>query len=118
MTIATPITNIGNKASGAIDSGIAAAERTADRVVESADSAIRATQRTAHNALGSLSSSVDDLRQAVPAAMHRAADSARHAGDSTVSYIRQEPVKSVLYAAAAGALVVALVNLFGRSRDY
>ena len=115
MNSNTSLSAISNKAGQAVDSGIAAAERTADRLTDSAEDALRITQRTAHNALGSLSSSVDELRHAVPAAMHRAADSARHAGDSTVSYIRHEPLKSVLVAAAIGALAVGLLAVFSRS---
>lgn len=38
-------------------------------------------------------------------------DDARRAGDNTVTYIKQEPVKSVLLAAATGAALMALVNL-------
>jgi len=41
---------------------------------------------------------------------------ASHAGDSVVKYIRREPVKSVLIAAAAGAALMALVDLMLRSR--
>jgi ElaB/YqjD/DUF883 family membrane-anchored ribosome-binding protein len=38
-------------------------------------------------------------------------DQAQRASDGTVSYIRDEPVKAVLIAAAAGAIVVALMGL-------
>lgn len=41
---------------------------------------------------------------------------ARDASDSTVTYIRAEPVKSVLIAAATGAALVTLISLFSRSR--
>jgi ElaB/YqjD/DUF883 family membrane-anchored ribosome-binding protein len=41
---------------------------------------------------------------------------ALHASDSTVSYIREEPVKSVLIAAATGAALMAVLALLGRSR--
>ena len=41
---------------------------------------------------------------------------ARQAGDSTVDYIRDEPVKSVVIAIAVGAALMALVALLGRSR--
>lgn len=116
MNSATPIGNFTHKTAQAIDQGIAAAERTADRLTDSAEDALRVTQRKAHNALGGLSSSVDELRQAVPAAMHRAADNARHARDTTAGYIRQEPIKSVLVAAAVGALAVGLLAVFGRSQ--
>ena len=37
--------------------------------------------------------------------------------DGTVGYIRDEPVKSVLIAAATGAVLMALVGLMGRSNS-
>ena len=42
---------------------------------------------------------------------------ARHASDRGVDHIREEPVKSVLIAAAAGAALMALIGLFTRSRS-
>lgn len=44
--------------------------------------------------------------------------SALHASDSTVNYIRQEPVKSMLFAAAAGVVPTGLLVLAGRSRRH
>jgi ElaB/YqjD/DUF883 family membrane-anchored ribosome-binding protein len=43
-------------------------------------------------------------------------DSALRAGDSTVLYIKDEPLKAVLIAAATGAALMALVGLLTRSR--
>jgi hypothetical protein len=39
-----------------------------------------------------------------------------HANDLTVAYIKREPVKSVLWAAAAGAAIVSIISLFSRAR--
>lgn len=44
-------------------------------------------------------------------------DRAHQASDSTVTYIKDEPVKAMLIAAAAGATLMALVGLLTRSRD-
>ncbi len=41
---------------------------------------------------------------------------AQHASDSTAHYIREEPVKSVLIAAATGAALMGVLALLGRSR--
>jgi ElaB/YqjD/DUF883 family membrane-anchored ribosome-binding protein len=38
-------------------------------------------------------------------------------GDSTVRYVKDEPVKSLLIAAATGAALVALIGLFSSRRD-
>lgn len=88
----------------------------------------------------SLDHAVQDLRHQVTPFLDRASDQvgaiARHgidslrdtshqlklkaerASDNTVSYIRHEPVKSVLIAAATGAALMVLVNLLTRSRTH
>lgn len=47
----------------------------------------------------------------------RLLDRAQLAQEGTVTYIRDEPVKAMLMAAAAGAALMALVGLLTRSRD-
>ena len=42
-------------------------------------------------------------------------DQAVRASDKTVGYIKDEPMKAMLIAAAAGAALMALVALLGRS---
>jgi ElaB/YqjD/DUF883 family membrane-anchored ribosome-binding protein len=44
-------------------------------------------------------------------------EKAMRASDSTAKYIRKEPVKSLLIAAAAGATLMALASLLMRSRN-
>lgn len=114
------------------------ADRTADQVADRADQAIRSTQRAANATLDSLAGSVQDARStAVPKLERLGADAealarrgieaakaraqqireqAEHTSEVTVSYIRDEPVKSVLIAAATGAALMALIALFSRSR--
>ncbi len=70
-----------------------------DFAAQATDRAVRTSRRA-----------VDALRQGSNALRERAI----HASDATAGHIRDEPVKSVLIAAAAGALLVALVNLVGR----
>jgi len=115
------------------------ANNLADQAASSADSAIGATQRTANEALSSLSDKVQDVRdQAAPVInrvtakaeelARRSADAVRdssqqlkerayRAQDMTVGYIKDEPLKSILIAAAAGAALMALVSLLSRDRD-
>ena len=49
---------------------------------------------------------------------HQLRVKAGHAGDDTVHYIRHEPVKAMLIAAATGAAMMALVSLLSRSRSH
>lgn len=59
--------------------------------------------------------------------MHRGADALRHTGQNlqqrathaselASDYVRKEPFKSLLIAAATGAVLMGLVSLMGRSR--
>jgi ElaB/YqjD/DUF883 family membrane-anchored ribosome-binding protein len=108
-----------------------------EQMTQSADDAIRSTQRIANEAVDGLASAVQDVRhQAVPmlnrvseqvsALTQRGVDGVREtsqhlrektrdAADGTVQYIKDEPVKAMLIAAATGAALMALVSLISRS---
>jgi len=101
----------------------------ADAASESLEHAVQATQRVADQTLDKVSSTAQDLRQRVSPLLERAGeqastlarrgvhtvrDQAQRASDSTVGYIRDEPVKAVLIAAAAGAMAVALLRWLRR----
>lgn len=108
-----------------------------DQAAGAADTAVRATQRLATEALDSLAAAVQALRtQAEPlldsagdgaeAVAHRGLDalrdgsaalrgSARKASAQTVRYIRDDPVRSMLFAAAAGAALMGMVSLMRSS---
>jgi ElaB/YqjD/DUF883 family membrane-anchored ribosome-binding protein len=103
------------------------------QVAQSADEAIQSTQRIAHEALDNLAETVHDVRRQASPLMQRANEraiavarrgvdavrdssqrlryQAGRAADGTLNYVKDEPVKSVLYAAAAGAALMALVGL-------
>ncbi len=106
---------------------------------QAAESVIRSTQQRASEAVSSLAVGVQELRdQAAPLlsraadqtsamakrAVHAVQDGAESIRDrahdvsyTTKQYIRVEPVKSVLIAAATGAALMALVGLLSRRRD-
>ena len=110
----------------------------ADQAAQSADNAIRSTQRVTHDALDSLAGTVQDVRNEATPLLNRATeqasalaqrgvnavrdssqqlrDRAVRATDSTVMYIKDEPLKAMLIAAATGAALMALVGLLSRSR--
>ncbi len=80
-----------------------------DQAAHSADDAIHSTQRLANQAVNGVSHSLQTARRQVMAG-------ANQATDKTITYIRDEPVKSMLIAAAAGAALVAMTRLVGRTR--
>ncbi|WP_088278975.1 hypothetical protein [Ideonella sp. A 288] len=110
-----------------------------DQAVQSAEQALHATQRAAHDALEGFGDGVQQVRRdaapvlthavdnasalaqrglnAVKDGTHRLQDQARHASDSTARYIRDEPVKAMLIAAASGAALMVLMGWVTRSRD-
>lgn len=116
------------------------ASTVADQAAGKADQAIRSTQRLANDALDGLSESVNSASSRVSPLINRATeqasalaqrsmdamrqtsqqlrDKAMQASDSTASYIRNDPIKSVLIAAATGAALMALVGLLSRSRHH
>jgi ElaB/YqjD/DUF883 family membrane-anchored ribosome-binding protein len=111
-----------------------------EQASHAADQAIRATQQAATGAVDGAAGSLQDLRhQGVPmlerasdqasAMAHRGIDSLRetshqlrlkaeHASDSAVGYIKEEPVKAMLIAAATGAALMALISLFTAHRNH
>ncbi|MCA0174742.1 MAG: hypothetical protein LCH73_00380 [Proteobacteria bacterium] len=108
-------------------------------VADKAEQALDATRRAAGDAMGRAQEALDSARTRVPEAfsdaahrmeelardgIHRAREfghdvreRAHRAGDSTVTYIRDEPVKSVLIAAAVGAAIATVASLLARSRS-
>lgn len=80
-----------------------------DQASQSVDNVIKATQRVSDMAHRGM----DSVRER----SHQLRVKADRASENTVSFIRQEPVKSVLIAAATGAVLVALASLVSRSRD-
>ena len=111
----------------------------ADNAAAGAQNAIRSTQRAADSALDRMSEKVDEVRShAAPilnkvtsqaeAAARRGMDAVRdtsqqlrekatQASDMTVAYVKDEPIKAMLIAAATGALLMGIISMMSRSRD-
>ena len=110
----------------------------ADRAAEAADSAVNTSRRVANDALDHVESAIHTARANVQPAIARIAsqaetlarksldavkDGAYHVraraqnlGDVTVRYVKDEPVKAVLIAAATGAALMALLSLVNSAR--
>lgn len=115
------------------------ASQLADEATQNADDAIKSTQRAANTALDKLSDKVHEagdhaapvisrLASQAEALTRKTVDAVRdgskrarlqatNAANSTVGYIKEEPVKSVLIAAAAGAALFAIARFVTRNRD-
>lgn len=80
---------------------------TPDHLLEGAAPILNQAAKTAEEAL-------DSGLQSVRKTAEQLRQQAAHANEVAVGYIRQEPVKAVLIAAATGAALMALVSLFSR----
>jgi ElaB/YqjD/DUF883 family membrane-anchored ribosome-binding protein len=102
------------------------------------ENAIQSTRRMVDDTLDGLTDGVQDLRQQTTPIIHRVSEQAAalasrgaaavrdgtqqvreravHASESTIGYIKDEPVKSMLIAAATGAALMAMLSLLTRSR--
>ena len=100
----------------------------ATRAASSADHVIESPRHAVNGALDGLAGGVHELRdQAAPmldraserigAATEYGRERIRTGSQQASGYIRQDPFKSVLIAAAAGAMVMALISLLGRGRS-
>ncbi len=111
----------------------------AHRAADKADAAIGSMRQVTDTALDTLQDKADQLAGVAPGTLSRIAaqsdeltrrsierareasevakDQAARAGDRTVGYIRDEPVKSVLIAVAAGAAIAALIGALARTRQ-
>ncbi len=109
-----------------------------EQAAQSADHAIKSTQRVANDALDDLADSVHDFQQQAQPLLHRASEQvsalaqrgvdsvrdtsqqlrgkAQQASVTTVNYVKDEPVKGILIAAATGAALMALISLLIHSR--
>lgn len=117
---------------------VEASKNVIDQAARSAEHAIKSTKRVTNGALDGLADGVQDLRDDISPMLNRASEQASalahlgmdavregtqqvrertaHASAATVAYIRDEPLKSVLIAAATGAALMALIGLFTRAR--
>jgi ElaB/YqjD/DUF883 family membrane-anchored ribosome-binding protein len=137
-THSTPQT-FANDSHQAIDRSADKAHQVVTQATSRADQAITATQDTAAHAEQSVQAGLRQIREAVPATMSRAVTQAedlaragihkaRAAGqsvahqastmrDQTVSYVREEPTKALLMAAAAGACATLLIGWATRGNN-
>lgn len=104
----------------AADESIHSAQRAATAVVDGLADSAHALQRRTGDAVGQVSQRVDRMAQqgtqAMQAGTQVMVDKAHAASRQTLHYIERRPVKSVLIAVAAGAVLMALATLLARSR--
>ena len=110
-----------------------------NRLADTVQDGIRATQRATNQVVDKAADTVDDAKSNVAPMLDKAGDQAQklmqqgreklndasqivrekavQATDVAVGYTKDEPVKAMLIAAAAGALLMGLVSMMARSRN-
>lgn len=134
----TSTSNIARAAHELTDQGADAVHSAVSQAADSANDLINKTQNAAAGSEKTIKEGLETLREAVPATLARAstqaedlaragihkaraageqmAQQAHRVGDSTVSYVRREPTKALLIAAAAGAAATLLIGWATRER--
>ncbi len=129
-----------NTVSGSTTPLSTSGQEALDKGASAAQGAMRSTQRSVDSAFDTMSDKIDEARgQVAPvlskvssqaeAAARRGMEAVRdtsqqlrekavQASDMTVAYVKDEPVKAMLIAAATGALLMGIISMMGRSRDY
>jgi ElaB/YqjD/DUF883 family membrane-anchored ribosome-binding protein len=104
-----------------IDSAASVARSTAQQAFDQADSALSTARSRITPAVSRLASQAKTLANTGVSAVRDASlqvrDRASLVSDSTVRYVKDEPVKSVLIAAAAGAALMGILALLNSRRN-
>ena len=113
--------DVARKASGAAQNGIQSAHKAADQALVKMSSKVDEVRDQAAPVMDKVSDQAQKLlqqgREVFNDTSKKVRDRVTEASDMAVGYTKDEPVKAMLIAAAAGALLMALVPLMARSRD-
>lgn len=87
------------------------------KISETSDNLIDQTSRAADQALKATQHLASDAADRIRDTSHQLRVTADQACENTANYIKHEPVKSILIAAATGAALMALISLISGSRS-
>lgn len=112
-----PATNVGDPSVTGSGSSHAASDAQGSSLSQAVhqvrDQAQPMLNRVSEQAEAAARRGIDAVRES----SHQLRERALQATDQTVAYVKDEPVKSMLIAAATGAVLMGLVTMLGRSRD-
>ena len=106
----TNINQVANEASTVADHAF---DRLSDTIESAREQTVPLINRLSSQAETAARRGVEAVRETGA----QVREKALKASDSTVSYIKDEPVKAMLIAAATGAALMALIGLLSRSRN-
>lgn len=109
-----------SKAADTLQDGVYGAQRLAFTVIDAVAEKVASTQSNLPPAVEGVTDQAHKLmqqgREMVQGSTQRARDKAVDLSDQVVSYTKDEPVKAMLMAAAAGAVLISMLSVVTRSR--
>lgn len=127
----TPVTNTNPNSRQALDGALHGADKAIDATRQYAHDAVETVESKIHSLRGNVEPAIDKLankaqhlaHQGMDAAVYakeRAQDSLVRYSDATSRYVTRQPVRSVLMAAAVGAVLALLLSpsRSSKSRHY
>ena len=113
--------DVANKAADKVQSGIQSTQDAANKAMNKASDKVDQLKSDASPMLDKVTDQAQKLMQQGREVFNDTSkivrDRATQASDLAVDYTKDEPVKAMLIAAAAGALLMGLVSMMARSRD-
>ena len=113
-------TSATERAADAADQAVNASRRVANDALDHVESAIHSARASVQPTIARLATQAESLARkgldAVKDSASQVRERAHTVGDVTVRYVKDEPVKAVLIAAATGAALMALVSLVNSAR--
>ncbi len=110
-----------DKAAGAVNDGIRTAQQGLGHAASAAAGKVDQLRDEATPALEKASAKAQEIGQkgidALADTSKQLRDRASEASDAAVAYAKDEPMKALLIAAAAGALLMGLLSMMVRSND-
>ena len=106
-----------DKAADKLQSGIRDAKQGATSAALSASNKLESLRVGAGQAIDKASDQAQGMLDTVSDAARKARDFASDTQDSVVAYTREQPVKALLIAAAAGAALVTIIRALSPSND-
>jgi len=73
--------------------------------------------RSLHEVADQAKAAAGRAREVLTDAAQKVRERASHASENAVAYSKDEPMKALLIAGAAGAILVGILNMLARSRD-
>lgn len=106
-----------DKVADKAQNGIQEAKEGANSIATSASKNVESIRSGAGQALGKAVDKAQDVFMSIGNQAQKAKESLSDTQDSIVTYTRAQPVKALLFAATAGALLITVVRAFSSSKE-